>query len=121
MFKSLLEIMKQLLGLAKDTQDNKDDIRAIQARIESVSDALQRVIFELQRLKENEEHERQIIQLRLENSLLRSERVLPAIEASGPDSLTEIQEHMVTLQVEIEELKSRTERVERLGKLRQKS
>jgi hypothetical protein len=59
MLRSLLEIMKQLLGLAKDTQENKDDIKALQTRLETVTETLERVIFELQRLKENEAHERE--------------------------------------------------------------
>jgi len=78
MLKSLLEIMKQLLGLAKDTQDNKDSIKALQARLDTTAETLQRVIFELQRLKENEAHEREKVGLRLENVLLRSERLLPS-------------------------------------------
>ena len=48
MLKSLLEIVKQLLGLAKDTQVNKEDIKALQTRLEIVTETLQRVIFELQ-------------------------------------------------------------------------
>lgn len=77
MLKSLLEIMKQLLGLAKDTQDNKDAIKTLQTRGDMTTETLQRVIFELQRLSENEAHEREKMGLRLENVLLRSERVLP--------------------------------------------
>jgi hypothetical protein len=77
MLKSLLEIMKQLLGLAKDTQENKDAIKAVQTRLETVTETLQRVLFELQRLKENEAHEREKMGLRLENALLRSTPALP--------------------------------------------
>ena len=48
MFKSLLEILKQLLGLANDTQENKDTIKSLQSQLERVTETLEKVIFELQ-------------------------------------------------------------------------
>jgi hypothetical protein len=110
MLKSLLEIMKQLLGLAKDTQDNKDAIKALQIRVDMTTETLQRVIFELQRLNENEAHEREKMGLRLENVLLRSERALPPGERP---SLAELQGQIVVLRAELEALKKRLDSLEK--------
>ena len=71
MLKSLFEITKQLLGLAKDTQENKDNIKSVQTRLETVTETLKQVIFELQRLKENEAHEREKMGLRVENAFVK--------------------------------------------------
>ena len=91
MLKSLLEIMKQLLGLAKDTQDNKDALKALNGRLDTTTETLQRVIFELQRLRENEAHEREKMSLRLENTLLRADRALPPGNSNEPTDLAELQ------------------------------
>jgi hypothetical protein len=52
---------------------------------------LQRVAFELERLRDNEAHERKILTLRLENMLLRAEHILlptKQIAATGNDELS---------------------------------
>ena len=113
MLKSLFEITKQLLGLAKDTQDNKDSIKAMQAHLETVTDTLKQVIFELQRLKENEAHEREKMGLRLENALLRSERNLLPGSTNEQTKLSEMEEHVAALQKEVEALKKRIEQLEK--------
>ena len=99
--------MKQLLGLAKDTQENKDDIKAVQTRLETATETLQRVIYELQRLKENEAHEREKMSLRLENTLLRAERALPPGNASDQPNMAEVQSQIIALQKERENLNRR--------------
>ena len=111
MLKSLLEIMKQLLGLSKDTQDNKEANKATQAQLDSVTDTLQRVIFELQRLKENKAHEREKMLLRLENDRLRFERALPPGTANEQSSMAEMQKQIEALQNEVAELKLRFEQL----------
>ncbi len=113
MFKSLLEIIKSLLGLAKDTQDNKDNIKSVEIRLDTVTDTLKHVIFELQRLKENEAHEREKVTLRLENMLLRSERPQIPSNVGDDGGLSELQKQLTELQVEVEKLKRR---MEQLGK-----
>ena len=112
MFKSLFELTTQLLGLAKDTKDNKDSIKAVQARLETVTDTLKQVIYELQRLKENEAHEREKMSLRLENVQLRSERSLPPATTSEHSNVATLQETISLLQQEIEALKERVQELE---------
>lgn len=113
MLKSLFEITKQLLGLAKDTQDNKDNIKAMQVRLETVTDTLKQVIFELQRLRENEAHEREKMGLRLENALLRSERNLLPGSTNEQTKLTELEGQIAALRKEMESLKERIEQLEK--------
>jgi DNA repair ATPase RecN len=77
MFKSLADLIKQLLSLTRDTQENKQQIKDLQVLVRELSKRLELLAFEVQRLKENEVHEREKMMLRLENSLLRFERRLP--------------------------------------------
>lgn len=107
MLKSLIEVMKQLLGLAKDTQENRDDIRALQTRLEMVTETLHQVVFELQRVRENEAHEREKMGLRLENVLLRSERSLPPGSTSVQTRLSRVEEQVADLQKDVENLRKR--------------
>src|SRR5258708_7075730 len=113
MLKSLVDILKQLLGLAKDTQDNKDNIKAVQTRLETVTDTLKQVIFELQRLKENEAHERENMGLRLENVIIRSERSLPSGGNNEQIGITELHKQITILQEEVESLKRRITELEK--------
>ena len=111
MLKSLLDIVKQLLGLAKDTEENKADIKAVQSQLEEMTETLRIVIFELQRLKENEAHEREKLALRLENSLLRSERALPPASTDEQIRLAELQDQVADLQKQGEDLVDGMERL----------
>jgi|SRR5579871_4055471 len=113
MLKSLLEIMRQLLGLAQDTQDNKNAIKALQTRIDTTTETLQRVIFELQRLSENEAHEREKMGLRLENVLLRSERTLPPGKVIEHAEFAELQRQVLALQAEVTDLKRQLDQFEK--------
>ena len=113
MFKALFDVTKQLLGLSKDTQDNKDDIKAMQTRLDNINDILKQVIFELQRLKENEAHEREKMALRLDNVLLRSDRILPPGKTEEQTKFAELEEQILFLQMEVETLKKRIAQIER--------
>ena len=77
MLKQLFEYVQRLLFLAHETQNNRDDIKELGKRVEILSDKMQVLASELQRLNEREEHEREKLALRLENALLRFERLLP--------------------------------------------
>ena len=113
MLKSLLEVIKQLLGLAKDTQDTKDNVKTMAGQLDTVTDTLKQVIFELQRLKENEAHEREKMGLRLENALLRPERHLLASSTDAQTTLVKLEEQIRVLEREIQSLKERIEQLEK--------
>jgi chromosome segregation ATPase len=75
--KQLFEYVQQLLFLAKETQRNRHDIEELRARIAQITEKVQALAFEVQRINEREQHEREKFALKLENALLRFERLLP--------------------------------------------
>ena len=62
---------------AQETQKNKGDIKELQKEVKELSAAVQRLIYEVHRTGENEQHEREKMALRFEIELLRSGRQLP--------------------------------------------
>ncbi|MEO6726492.1 MAG: hypothetical protein ABIU20_04760 [Blastocatellia bacterium] len=95
MWKQVLEMFWRTLRLAEDTQQNRQDIKAVEKRLfdfaaaserenqelrranESLIFEIRRLNDELQRQREREDAERKILKLELENHLLRQERGLP--------------------------------------------
>ncbi len=88
MWKSIFEVMRQILNMTEKTQKNTTDIKELreelknfsaetQAELQNLRSAIERLAFEIQRLSERERHEREKLILRLENRLLRYERGLP--------------------------------------------
>jgi hypothetical protein len=91
MWRQLYDYARHLVTLKEQTERNAADIKAIRDELKELTTAVQRLAFELRRLGENEAHEREKMALRLENTLLRSERRLPpgnreADPDSAPDS-----------------------------------
>jgi len=78
MFKQLYELAKQLLGLAQDMRQNKTEIKELRQELRELSSAVQTLAHEIHRVSENDAHEREKLVLRLENQLLRHERLLPS-------------------------------------------
>lgn len=70
-------MLTQLFALAKETRQNKADIKALQEQVEELTGVVQTLAFELRRVRENETHEREKAALRPQNMLLRFERRLP--------------------------------------------
>ena len=70
-------IGRQIINLARTTEQNQGDVEKLRQEVKELSSAVQRMMFEFQRLSNNERHEREKMLLRLENHLLRSERGLP--------------------------------------------
>ncbi len=78
MLKQLFEYVHQLLFLAQETQRNRHDLELLRTRVEQVTDKVQALAYEIQRINEREQQEREKLVLKLENALLRFERLLPA-------------------------------------------
>lgn len=89
MWKQLYEIAGLLFNLGKDLQQNRNDIKqletemralteAMQIEIRQLKEAIQRLVPEVQRNQENEAHEREKLELRLEVEMLRAVKQLPA-------------------------------------------
>jgi archaellum component FlaC len=93
LWNQIADFSKQLFMQAQETQKNKSDIKELQKEVKELSATVQRLIYEVHRLGENERHEREKLALRLEHEretmalrfeleLLRAGRQLPA---SQPD------------------------------------
>jgi predicted nucleic acid-binding Zn-ribbon protein len=78
MFKQLYDLIKQLLLLARETQQNKAEIKELRQELKDLTTVVQRLAYEIHRTSENEAHEREKLVLRLENELLKFERRLPS-------------------------------------------
>ena len=55
----------------------RQDIKDLQRRVDSLTDAVRDLAFELRRQRDNAERDQKILLLQLENALFRHERGLP--------------------------------------------
>ena len=76
MFKRLFEMAKQLLTLTQETQHNKTEIKELRQELRSLTEVVQRLVYEIHRVGELDGHERDKMKLWLENQLLRFEQRL---------------------------------------------
>ena len=77
MFKQLVEVTRQALFLLRDAEQNKQDIATLKEQLAETNKAVTQLAHELQRSREHEQHEREKLMPRLDNALLRFERMLP--------------------------------------------
>ena len=77
MWKKLLELLRAQVFLARDLQENKEKIRRLRQEFDELSELVLRLQFEIQRVREEDRHEREKMMLRIENALLRLEHQLP--------------------------------------------
>ena len=82
MLKPLFEFVRQALFLQQDVRQIKEDIAGLERGLHDTNEAMRQLAFELQRINEREQHEREKLVLQLENAILRLERRLPP----GPES-----------------------------------
>jgi Arc/MetJ-type ribon-helix-helix transcriptional regulator len=82
MFKQLADVVRQTLFLLRDVEQNKQDIATLKEQLAETNQLLRQLAFEFQRLSEREQSEREKHALRVENVLLRFERLLTA----GPEA-----------------------------------
>jgi hypothetical protein len=73
----LIEFLQQALFLQRDVTKLKEDVASLQRELEETNAFANRLAFELQRVSEREQQEREKLMLKLENALLRFERTLP--------------------------------------------
>ena len=81
MWKKLLELFRSQVFLARDVQENKENIARLRQEFDELSDLVERLQYELsgeiRSLRAEARHEREKLVLRLENALLKFERHLP--------------------------------------------
>jgi len=73
----LIEYIRDLLFLARETKQNRDDIEKLQAHVEHLTESVQTLTFEFERFRDEERHECEKQMLKIENVLLKFERQLP--------------------------------------------
>jgi uncharacterized protein YoxC len=85
MWKYILDMGRRLLLLVEDTQRHGDTIKELQREVRELASAVERLAYELHRVRERSEHRHEVTKLELKNELLRFRQQL----ASEPGSLEE--------------------------------
>ena len=78
MFKQLFEFVQHVLFLQRDVQRLKEDVAELERELHENNEVLRTVLFEIQRLAEIDALERQKLELKIENALLRNRSLPPA-------------------------------------------
>ena len=66
-----------MVFLLRDVEQNKKDIARLKEQVAETNQLVRQLAFEIQRISERDEHERERFILKVENVLLRFERQLP--------------------------------------------
>jgi Skp family chaperone for outer membrane proteins len=77
MWKKLYEVLSRLLALTQKVERHDKEILGLQQEVKNLTAVVQRLVYEIQRISDRETHERDKMQLQLENQLVRFERRLP--------------------------------------------
>lgn len=77
MWKQVFDLMKRVVMLTQDVERQRNDMKDVRRELKELAAIVERLMFELQRQKENEAHEREKLELRLENALLRARQLPP--------------------------------------------
>jgi archaellum component FlaC len=85
MWKYILDLGRQLLLLVEDTQRHGDTIKELHREVKELASAVERLAYELHRVREWSEHQHEVTKLELKNEILRFRQQL-TIE---PNSLKE--------------------------------
>jgi archaellum component FlaC len=85
MWKYILDMGRRLLLLVEDTQRHGDTIKELQREVRELASAVERLAYELHRVRESSQHQHEVTKLELKNEILRFRQQL-TIE---PNSLKE--------------------------------
>lgn len=87
MWGKIFELVKDIFLLQRDTQQNKEDIKELRKELKELRDELQNVVlivqklgYEIERIDNREQTEREKLMLQLSNEMLKFERRLPSGE-----------------------------------------
>ena len=103
LWQRLLDWAKYLLKHKEQTEKNTGDIKEQQQAFDEMTTFVQRLAFELERLRENDAHEREKLAMRLEIILLR-ERSLPPGNQPNEVNIEELLKRVESLIQENQEL-----------------
>lgn len=76
MWKTFIDISKQLFTVVQETQKNKADIKEVREQLSDLTKAVERLAYEIHRVSEREQYERQLLKLQQENEMLRFQQRL---------------------------------------------
>lgn len=76
MWKRIFEMAKQMILLTEATQRNSERVDKLQEQVRDLTMAFERLRYEIQRVNDKDDNEREKMALRLENKLLKFERRL---------------------------------------------
>ena len=77
MWEKFLKAIKDIVFLSEQGRRNAEEIKELRKRIEELTLLNERLVFEIQRTRENEAHEREKLLLRLENIQSTEKKKLP--------------------------------------------
>jgi FtsZ-binding cell division protein ZapB len=99
MWKKLFELFRGQVFLARDVQENKETIACLRHELDELSELVVKLQFEIQSLREEDRHEREKNLLKIENALLRFEKLLPPASdtKSGSSALLFLQRSCLNL------------------------
>ncbi|HST60814.1 MAG TPA: hypothetical protein VLK84_19085 [Longimicrobium sp.] len=84
MFKEIVQTTANVLRLAQDVQQNREEIKELRTEFRDVVTAVEGLKVRMEQVGEREERARQMIVLQLENMLLRREvMALPETAGAG--------------------------------------
>lgn len=78
MWKYILEMGRRLLLLVEDTQRHGDTIKELQREVRELASSVERLAYELHRVRDWSEHQHEVTKLELKNEMLRFRQQIPA-------------------------------------------
>jgi chromosome segregation ATPase len=85
MWKKLYEVLSRLFALTQKVERHDKEIIELRQELRDMTALLQRLAYQIQRINDRETNEREKMQLKLENQLLRFERRLPPPRSGDDD------------------------------------
>lgn len=83
MLKALYDLVRTVLRLGEYVQEAREEIREIRKDLRDLTLVVERLAAQVAHVGEREEREREMLVLRLENSILRSRRALLVSDTDG--------------------------------------
>lgn len=71
MWKYIFDMGRRLLLLVEDTQRHGDTIKELQREVRELASAVERLAYELHRVRESSERQHEVTKLELQNEMLR--------------------------------------------------
>jgi len=86
MWKYLFDMGRRLLLLVEDTQRHGDTIKELQREVRELASAVERLAYELHRVREWSEYQHEVTKLELKNEMLRFRQQLAADPGSARET-----------------------------------